>query len=73
VDGAKPHAGEHGKNRLRHHGHVDHDAVAPGYAEIFEHGGEGVYLVVQLAERVTGALPRFGGYEDQRILVSPRL
>jgi hypothetical protein len=40
VDGAEARAGEHGDGGLRHHRHVDHDAVALADAEIAQHAGQ---------------------------------
>ena len=49
MHGAEPGAGEHRENRLRHHRHVDDDAVALFDAEIHEHGGERLHFDEQLA------------------------
>jgi len=40
VDGADARAGEHCEHRLRHHRHVENDAIALADAEIAQHGGE---------------------------------
>ncbi len=55
VDGAEPRAGQHRDDRLGHHRHVDHDAVALADAEAAQHAGEPRGLVEQFAVGV-GAL-----------------
>ena len=40
MDGAEPRAGQHRDHRLRHHRHVDDDAVALGDAEIAQDAGQ---------------------------------
>ena len=40
----------HGDEGLRHHRHIDDDAVAFAHAFVGEHGGEGFDLVKKLAE-----------------------
>ena len=44
MDGAEPRAGEHGDHRLRHHRHVDDDAVALADALVLQHGGKRRHL-----------------------------
>ena len=69
----EPRRSEHGDERLRHHRHVDDDAVALGYAFVGKHGGEGFDLVKKLAE---GEGPLRSGHRtvvDERGLVSASL
>ena len=44
MNRADARAGEHGEHRLRHHRHVDDDAVALFHAEIAQHGAEQLHL-----------------------------
>ena len=49
MDGADARAGEHGDHRLRHHRHIEDDAVALGDAEVAQHGAEQLHLRQQAA------------------------
>ncbi len=46
--GADARAGEHRDQRLRHHRHIEDDAVAAHDPEIGEHAGERLHLVEEL-------------------------
>ena len=48
VDRADAGAGQHGDHRLRHHRHVEDDAVALGDAQVLQHAAERRHLVAQL-------------------------
>jgi hypothetical protein len=48
VHGAEARAGKHGHRRLRDHGHVDDDAVAPLDAELGEGAGEAGHAIGEL-------------------------
>ena len=69
MDGADARAGEHGEHRLRHHRHIDDDAVALLDAEVAQHGAEQLHLGQHAA--VGEGLHRVGdgGIVDQRRLV----
>ena len=69
VDGADARAGEHGEHRLRHHRHIDDDAVALLDAEVAQDGAEQLHLGQHAA--VGEGLHRVGdgGIVDQRGLV----
>ena len=69
VDGADARAGKHREHRLRHHRHIDDDAVALLHAEVAQHGAEQLHLGEHAA--VGEGLHRVGdgGIVDQRELV----
>ena len=69
MDGADARAGEHGEHRLRHHRHVDDDAVALADAEVAQHGAEQLHFREQAAvsEGLLGVGD--GGIVDQRGLL----
>ena len=59
-------AGQHGEDGLRHHGHVQQDAVAAFHAQFLEHGGGGVDLFIDILARVDPFAVHLGGHPDQR-------
>jgi hypothetical protein len=69
MDRAEPRAGQHGDHRLRHHRHVDDDAVALLHAEVAQDRAEQLHLGQHAA--VGEGLYRVGdgGIVDQRRLV----
>ena len=69
MHGADARAGQHGDDRLRHHRHVEDDAVAFFDAEVAQHGAEQLHLGQQPA--VGEGLLGIGdwGIVDQRRLV----
>ena len=69
MHGADARAGQHREHRLRHHRHVDDDAVAFGDAEVAQHGAEQLHLGQHAAvsESLLGVGDR--GIVDQRGLV----
>ena len=72
MNGADARAGEHGEHRLRHHRHIEDDAVAFADAEVAQHGAEQLHLGEHAA--VGEGLRRIGdgGIVDQRHLVVAR-
>ena len=69
VDGADARAGEHREHRLRHHRHVEDDAVALLDAEVAQHGAEQLHLGEHAAVGVGLHRVGDGGIVDQRRLV----
>ena len=69
MDGTDAHGGEHGKNGLRDHGHVDEHPVAPANAQALQYRGEPVHLCMQLLECIDFLFVYLCGNEDQRVLV----
>ena len=72
MDRADARAGEHGDDRLRHHRHIEDDAVALGHADVAQHGGEHLRLGQQA---VIGDGALFAGergiVDDRRLLAAP--
>ena len=66
VDRAEPRRGEHGDYGLRHHGHIDDDAVAFGDAKPGKNGREGSDLVAKLGKAVCPLGVGDGAVVDQR-------
>ncbi len=66
MDGADPRAGEHGHHGLRHHRHIDDDAVALGDAKIRHHAGQRLHFVQKLG------VGEFGDAAGERRIVDQR-
>src|SRR5262245_53187040 len=69
VDCADACTGKHGKYRLRHHRHVNDDAVAFCYAKIAQHGAKQLHFGQQAAVGKSLYRIRDGRIVDQRRLV----
>ena len=63
---ADPRAGQHRDHGLRHHRHIEDDAVALGDAEILHNGGERLHLMQHLG------VGQFGDAAGQRRIVDQR-
>ena len=48
MDGPQPGAGQHGKQGLGHHGHIDDHPIAGTHTKAGQHGGHPAHLVQQL-------------------------
>ena len=64
-------AGEHGDGQLRHHAHVDRDAVALGHAQRAQRVGEAIHLALEHAVGQHARIARLAFPDDGR-LVAPR-
>ncbi len=69
VHRADARAGEHRDHGLRHHRHIEDDAIALGDAEILHDGGERLHLVQQFGIGEFGDAARQRQIMDQRDLV----
>ena len=72
MNGADARAGEHGDHRLRHHRHVENDAVALADAEVAQHAAEHLRLGEQ---PMIGDAALYAGerriVDDRRLLAAP--
>ncbi|MEY9610321.1 hypothetical protein ABIF21_003195 [Bradyrhizobium elkanii] len=66
VHRADPRAGEHRDDGLRHHRHIEDDAIALGDAEILHHRGQRLHLRQQFG------IGEFGGRVGERRIVDQR-
>ena len=73
VDRADAGAGEHGDNRLGHHGHIDDNPVAPRHTLAAQQTGAARHLVQQLAEGIAAFAGGDRAVVDQRRLLAPAL
>ena len=64
MNRADPRAGQHGNRQLRHHGHIDRDAVAGVDAELLECIGEFADFTMQLSVGERATVPRLAFPED---------
>ena len=64
-------AGEHGDRRLRHHRHVDRDAVALRDAERFQGVGEPADFAVQLLVGQRAGVARLAFPDDRGLVLPP--
>lgn len=70
MDRAEPRTGEHGDNSLRHHRHIDDDAVALHNAVTLKNTGEGRHFVEQFRIGEMFDLAHHGAVIDERVLIA---
>jgi hypothetical protein len=70
VDGADARAGQHGHDRLGHHGHVDDDAVAHRDALPPQRARRACHLVAKGVEGIAAHGSRHGTVVDQGELLA---